>query len=181
MAESQSISGPIPEGADPDEYDRLRRRVMSTFSYGLYVIGSRDGERRNGMTANWVTQLSFDPTKRVGVSVEKAAFTHDLIDRGGAFSICVIARDDREIVRKFTKPVEVDAAARTLNGFAYHEGVTGVPILSQAAAWVDCRLVDRLDCGGHTFFVGDVVDAGFGREEGTDVLRIEDTRMNYAG
>lgn len=181
MAESNAIAGPVPDGADAEEYDRLRRRVMSTFSYGLYVIGSRDGDRRNGMTANWVTQLSFEPTKKVGVSVEKAAFTHELISAGRSFTVNVIARDDREIVRKFTKPVEVDTEARTLNGFGYQEGPTGAPILTQAAAWVDCRLVDELDCGGHTFFVGEVVSAGFGRDEGTDVLRIEDTRMNYAG
>ena len=30
---------PFPEGADPDEYDRLRRRVLWTMPSGLYVIG----------------------------------------------------------------------------------------------------------------------------------------------
>ena len=51
--------GPYPPavGDDPaaqEEYDRLRRRALWTFPSGLYVIGSREGERRNGMTANWV-------------------------------------------------------------------------------------------------------------------------------
>jgi flavin reductase (DIM6/NTAB) family NADH-FMN oxidoreductase RutF len=181
VTESTDIAGPIPDGAEPEEYDRLRRRVMSTFPYGLFVIGSRDGDRRNGMTANWLTQLSFEPTKRVGVAVEKSAFTHELIDAGGVFSLNLVARDDREIVRKFTKPVEVDAGASTLNGFPYRDGSSGAPILTQAAAWLDCRVVDKMDCGSHTFFVGDVIDAGFGRDEGTDALRMEDTRMNYAG
>ncbi len=181
MAQSDETVGPIPDGADAEEYDRLRRRVMSTFPYGLFVVGARDGDRRNGMTANWITQLSFEPTKRVGVAVEKTAFTHELIASGGVFSLSVIAREDREIVRKFTKPVEVDAEASTLNGFSYRDGLSGAPILTQAAAWVDCRLVEQMDCGSHTFFVGDVIDAGFGGDEGTEVLRMEDTRMNYAG
>ena len=35
------------------EYDKLRRRVLRKTPYGLYVVGARDGERRNGMTLNW--------------------------------------------------------------------------------------------------------------------------------
>jgi hypothetical protein len=42
------IVGPVPEGRDPEEYDKLRRRVMWTMPSGLYVIGSRAGERQIG-------------------------------------------------------------------------------------------------------------------------------------
>ena len=172
--------GPFPADADPDEYDRLRRRVLWTMPSGLYVVGSRDGDRRNGMTLNWATQVSFDP-KLLGISVEKEAFTHELISAGRVFSLCIVDREDRAIVRKFTKPVEVDTVAQTLNGFAYRDGVTGAPILTQAVAYVDCELRHALDLGGHTLFVGEVVDAGFAKPEDTPVLRMEDTRMNYGG
>jgi flavin reductase (DIM6/NTAB) family NADH-FMN oxidoreductase RutF len=165
---------------DSDEYDRLRRRVLWTMPSGLYVVGSRDGDRRNGMTLNWATQLSFEP-KLLGISVEKEAYTHELIAAGGAFSLCIIDREDRAIVRKFTKPVEVDAAARTLNGFPYRDGVTGVPVLTQAVAFVECEVRQSVDVGGHTLFIGEIVDAGFSKAEDTPVLRMEDTRMNYGG
>src|SRR5687768_8489519 len=115
MPVQEGIVGPVPDGEDADEYDRRRRRVLWSMPSGLYVIGSRAGDRRNGMTANWVTQLSFSP-KLVGVSVEKEALTHELITAGVSFSVNVVAREDRAIVRKFTKPVEVDDAAKTLNG-----------------------------------------------------------------
>ena len=97
------------------------------------------------------------------------------------FSLCVIDREDRAIVRKFTKPVEVDLVARTLNGFPYRDGVTGAPILTQAVAFLDCEVRQTVDCGGHTLFLGEVVDAGFAKAEDTPVLRMEDTRMNYGG
>ena len=35
--------------------------------------------------------------------------------------------------------------------------------------------------GEHTFFAGEVVEAGFLKDEAHDVLRMEDTRMNYGG
>jgi flavin reductase (DIM6/NTAB) family NADH-FMN oxidoreductase RutF len=172
--------GPFPDGADPEEYDRLRRRVLWTMPSGLYIIGSRAGERRNGMTCNWATQLGFDP-KLLAVSVEKEAFTHELIAEGGVFCLNIVDREDRAIVRKFTKPVDVDTEARTLNGFAFHDGVSGAPVLDQAVAYVDCTVHSTVDAGSHSLFLGEIIDAAFQRDEETPVLRMEDTRMSYGG
>jgi flavin reductase (DIM6/NTAB) family NADH-FMN oxidoreductase RutF len=178
--------GPFPPsvGDDTDaqeEYDRLRRRVLWSFPSGLYVVGSRDGDRRNGMTLNWFTQVSFAP-KLVAIAVENDAFTNELISAGGAYTVNTVSRDDRAIVRKFTKPVEVDTAASTLNGFGYHDGpVTGAPVLDQSPAYLECQVRQRVECGDHTLFVGEVVNAGFQGDEETPMLRMEDTRMNYGG
>jgi flavin reductase (DIM6/NTAB) family NADH-FMN oxidoreductase RutF len=173
--------GPFPEGADPVEYDKLRRRVLWKMPSGLYVVGARDGDRRNGMTLNWATQVSFEP-KLVGIGVEKEAFTHELITAGGVFSLNILSREDRAVVRKFVKPVEVDASAGTLNGIPFHDGRTGAPILDQAVAYVDCEVRNPVDCGGHTLFIGEVVDSRFQVEdEEVEVLRMEDTRLSYGG
>jgi len=177
--------GPFPAGVESDEdrdaYDKLRRRLLWTPPSGLYVVGSRHGDQRNLMTLNWCTQVSFDP-KLVGVSVDKTAVTHALITDGGAFTVCTIDREDRPIVRKFTKPVDVDADAKTLNGFPFHDGpATGVPVLDQAAAFVECAVRQDVDCGDHTFFVGEIVNGSFQKAEDTPVLRMEDTRMSYGG
>jgi len=40
---------------------------------------------------------------------------------------------------------------------------------------------NTVDLGSHTLFIGEVVDAAFQKPEGTEVLRMEDTRMNYGG
>jgi flavin reductase (DIM6/NTAB) family NADH-FMN oxidoreductase RutF len=177
------LIGPYPSGVDSDEqrveYDKLRRRVLWTFPSGLYVVGSRAGDRRNGMTSNWITQLSFDP-KLVGVSVEQTAFTHELISEGGSFTINTVDREDRAIVRKFTKPVEI--IGNTMNEFPYHDGaITGAPVLDQAVAFVECEVRSAVEVGDHTLFIGEVVNAGFQKPEETAVLRMEDTRMNYGG
>jgi flavin reductase (DIM6/NTAB) family NADH-FMN oxidoreductase RutF len=180
MPTSQGVVGPIPSGHDPEEYDKLRRRILWKMPSGLYVLGSRAGERRNGMTINWVTQVSFDP-KLMGVAVEREAFTHELVADGGVFSLNLVAEDDRAIVRKFTKPVDVDLAAHTLNGFPFHDGTTGAPVLDQAVAFLDCEVRQAVELGDHTLFLGEVVDCGFQLDEDTPVLAMHDTRMNYGG
>lgn len=180
MPTSTGPVGPFPPGADAEAYDKLRRRVLWTMPTGLYVVGSRAGERRNLMTLNWATQLAFEP-KLLGIAVEQTALTHELITDGGVFTVCVIDREDRAIVRRFTRPVEHDAAAGTLNGFAFHDGLTGAPVLDQALAHVDCEVRQQVAVGDHTFFVGEIVDAAFHKPEDTAVLRMEDTRMVYGG
>lgn len=182
---AQGAIGPFPSHiGDDDEsrdgYDRLRRRVLRSLPYGLYVVGSRAGQRRNAMTLNWATQLAFEP-KLFGIGVEKTALTAELIAAGGVFSLCTIAREDRAAVRKFTKPVDVDLVASTLNGFGFRDGRSGAPILDIAVGYVDCEVRQQVDCGQHWLFIGEVIDAAFQRDEDTPLLRMEDTRMDYGG
>jgi flavin reductase (DIM6/NTAB) family NADH-FMN oxidoreductase RutF len=158
---------------------------------GLFVIGSGaeiDGERRcNLMTATLVMQVATDP-KLVAVSIDADAVTHDLVSVGGRFSVCLVAREDRAVVRRFVKPVDptsvtVDAAGRVtaMAGEPVFEAATGAPILRRSPAWLDCAVRHHLDFPSHTLFVGEVMDVGGPDGDVPDVLRREDTRMNYGG
>ena len=50
----------------------VKRAVMRAFTYGLYAVGVRSGERYNLFTANWLTQVAFEPPQvmRYGVGEE---------------------------------------------------------------------------------------------------------------
>jgi flavin reductase (DIM6/NTAB) family NADH-FMN oxidoreductase RutF len=175
-----AAAGPLRGRPGPDDYDRLRRRVLWKLPSGLYLLGSRHEGRRNLMTLNWASQVSLEP-KLVAVSVERAALTHELVAGGEAFALSVLAREDRAVIRRFVRPAADDPVTGTLSGHPVREDVTGAPILAAAVAWVDCELRRSVDCGSHTLFIGEVVGAGFGTDEATEVLRMEDTRMNYGG
>jgi len=49
----------------------------------------------------------LDP-KWIGIGVERAALTHELIEASGVFQSVRDRSRDRAIVRKFTKPVDVE-------------------------------------------------------------------------
>jgi flavin reductase (DIM6/NTAB) family NADH-FMN oxidoreductase RutF len=173
--------GPFPPGVEHDAYDRMRRRLLWKLPMGLYVLGSRSGDRRNLMTINWAMQISVQP-KHLAVSVEAAAVTHRLISEGACFTLSLLSREQRAEVRKFVKPAVEDPEAATLNGMPYRHARSGAPIPEIAFAWLDCEVRQHLDVGSHTLFVGEVVDAGFADgAEDTPVLRMEDTRMSYGG
>jgi flavin reductase (DIM6/NTAB) family NADH-FMN oxidoreductase RutF len=190
-----------PRPADPEDFDRLRRRVLWLLPTGLYVVGSRAGERVNLMTANLIMQVSITP-KLVAVSLESGSVTGALVEASGAFTVSILDRRDRSLVRRFVKPadrVEFDPAGAVvaIQGEPVHPVTDGLPVLDASLAWLACRVRQVVDLGGesatpssHRLFIGEVVDAGEapseGGQEGSDpepraVLRMEDTRMNYGG
>lgn len=178
------MSGPADahDGVD----DRRRRRVLWSMPTGLYVIGSTDGTRRNLMTANLVMQVATEP-KLVAVALETGSVTAQLVHERRAFSVSLLARADRAVVRRFAKPVpresviERDGVPVEMAGEAVDTHVTGAPVLARAVAWLDCEVRHEVPLGSHELVVGEVVAVGGPDGDVPDVLRMEDTRMNYGG
>ena len=171
-----------PDAAD-DEFDRHRRRVLWALPTGLYLIGSRHVDDVNMMTANLVVQVCMEP-KLVGVALEHESVTARLVTAGGGFTVSLLARTERDVVRRFVKPVhEVqrgpDGVIVALSGQPVTEvGPHRLPVLASAAGYLDCRLTGAEPLGSHVFCIGEVT--GVGGEPG-EVLRMEDTRMHYGG
>jgi flavin reductase (DIM6/NTAB) family NADH-FMN oxidoreductase RutF len=179
------------DNASDDAYDRLRRRVLWSMPSGLYVVGSRgNGEggtvALNLMTANLVIQVCVEP-KLIGVAIDAESVTHGLMIQGGVFAISLLPRTERTVVRKFVKPITSSDIGRDERGFvttmagqAVHLGQTGAPLLAVAAAGLECEIRQRQDLGSHSLFIGEVV-AVVGPDHDVELLRMEDTRMNYGG
>jgi flavin reductase (DIM6/NTAB) family NADH-FMN oxidoreductase RutF len=146
---------------------------------GLYLLGSAAGARRNLMTHNWAVQVSIVP-KLMGVAVRNDAVTHELVAESRAFSLCLLKREDRALVRAFTRPAEEGPEPGMLSGFPVRVGSTGAPVLAQSAAWLECEVRHEVAAGDHTLFIGEVVDCSAPDEE-SPLLRMEDTRLNYGG
>jgi flavin reductase (DIM6/NTAB) family NADH-FMN oxidoreductase RutF len=166
-----------------DQLDRHRRRVLWAMPTGLYLIGSRAGDQVNLMTANLVVQVCMEP-KLVAVALEREALTTRLVHEGGAFSVSLLPRTERAVVRHFVKPVvEVehsdDGTVVALSGHAVDEvGPKRLPVLAVAAGYLYCPLTRAEELGSHVLCIGEVVEVG---GEPSDVLRMEDTRMHYGG
>ena len=190
--------GPLPTGRDADEYDRQRRRVLWSMPTGIYILGSRAGARRNMMTCNWAMQVATAP-KLVAVAVDVGSLTRALVDEGGSFTLSILPRSDRALVRRFVKPVDEveldgDGRAASLQGVPVHEVVGGLPCVSSAMSWMACAVRHTLDWdagagdrASHVLYVGEVVDVGERETSGgptpedPSVLQMGDTRMNYGG
>ena len=108
------------------------------------------------MTASWVSQVSLKPLL-VMVSIAPPRYTHTLIKESGIFAINVLTSDQVDLAKRFGYK-----SGRKIDKFAGLDdptAATGAPILPQAYAYLDLKLVHTFPAGDHTLFVGEVVDA----------------------
>jgi uncharacterized repeat protein (TIGR04076 family) len=151
------ITGDMKELTSTGREVTLIDRVFDQMVRGVVVITTRCGEKRNGMTACWVTRSADQPFFMMA-SVWNKNFSHDLIKDSGIFSVHVLRSDQVDLAKHFGKQSgrEVDKFARV----PYRNGRTGSPILADCLAYLDCRVVSSTESGDHTIFVGEVQDAG---------------------
>ena len=117
---------------------------------GVYVVGVADGERRNAFTAAWLMQVSFDPLL-LALSVNPGHASFPLLVRGGALAVSVLSRNQLDLARHFgtRSGRETDKLA----GVSWHTGRTGAPILTEAAAYLECRVTGRIPAGDHEIVI----------------------------
>ena len=135
-----------------------KKTALRMIPYGLYILTT---ESSNGQiaaaTVNWVTQAAFAPPLLV-VGVKTDSGAHSLIKETGHFALNILGKDQGSAAFAFFKALERDGDK--INGSAFRRGSTGSPILEDVPAYVECKLVDTIEKGDHSVFLGEVVDAG---------------------
>jgi ferric-chelate reductase [NAD(P)H] len=134
----------------------LDRKAFRDLSYGLYIVTSRDGERLNGQIINTAIQVTSDPP-RVAVIINKKNLTHGLIAKSGTFAVSVIEEASPMTfigLFGFRSGRDIDKLAKV----QCKEGVTGCPLVTDhALSVIEARVIDQVDLGTHTVFIGDAV------------------------
>jgi flavin reductase (DIM6/NTAB) family NADH-FMN oxidoreductase RutF len=134
-----------------------KKTVLRMIPYGLFILSARNGDEHVSAGAvNWVTQSSFDPPQVV-VCVRKGSYLHSVVEGAGAFALNAVGKSQEDMAVRFFKPAEVDG--QTIDGYAFKLGSTGAPLLVDAPAYLECKIVGSKLAGDHTVFIGEVVDA----------------------
>ncbi len=136
----------------------LNRKVFTQLSYGLYIVTSHLDGRLNGQIVNTVLQVTSDPP-RVAVIINKDNLTHDFVMRSKVFGASVLGTSTPMTfigLFGFKSGRNVDK----LSQVRFIPGSTGVPLVTEHCLSVlEARVIDEVDVGTHTLFVGDVVSA----------------------
>jgi len=140
----------------------VKKTVLRMIPYGLYVLTAKGKDDAVAAgTVNWVTQASFAPPLVV-VGVKADSHAHPLIKESEAFALNVLGKDQGPLAFTFFKPAVRDG--QTISGEPFRWGVTGAPVLERAPAAIECRLVDSIERGDHSIFVGEVVEVALAKQ-----------------
>ena len=144
---------PVPQ-AEPAAAP-FDKKVTRNFSYGLFVLTARDGEKDNGCIINTAVQAASEPL-RVSICVNKANYTHDMILKTGAFNLSFLSEKSQfATYQNFgfqsgrdVEKLEKISFRRAANGIAY--------LTDECNAYLSGKVVQSIDLGSHTMFIADV-------------------------
>lgn len=145
--------------AEGDKEAMVEPNALFKLSYGLFVLTAKDGGKDNGCIINTVTQLTDTP-KRITIAVNKANYTHDMIQKTGVFNVSVLSEDvPFKIFQQFGFQSGRDAdkfagmatQTRSANGLRYLDEYTN--------AFISAKVISAEDYGTHTLFVADITEA----------------------
>ncbi len=148
----------------------MNTKALQQISYGLYIIGSRKGDRINGQIANTVIQTSSEPPT-ISVCINKGNLTHEFIKDSRVFTVSIISKDaPLSLIGQFGFKSGRDI--NKFEGVNYKTGETKAPIvLDHTLAYLEVRVTKELDVETHTDFVGELI--------GAEILK-EGEPMTYA-
>lgn len=157
---------------------QTNKKALQMLSYGVYILGLKQGETFNASTVSWVSQVSFDP-QMVMVALRNGSLTQTMVDAAGCFTINLLGEQQMEMAGAFFK--QADHQGDRLNGYAFEPGVqTGTPVFSAAPAWLECRVVETVRRGDHAVVIAEVVGTGV-RDAGASALSLRATPWHYGG
>ena len=154
--------------ARPHEPSRMNTdpayELLREFASPVVAITSAWGGRTNGMISDSAVRASISPkVPRLAVQVHKWHLSHEFIWQSGVFAIHLLHRGQFDLVHRlgFVSGRDKDK----LTDVAHRTGVTGVPVLDDCYAAFECRVINTMDVGYATSFLGDVVQTTRGKGE----------------
>lgn len=148
----------------------MNERALSLISYGLYVISTAVGEKKNGQIADALCQIASEP-KLLILSSNKKNLTHDMIKKSRLFSVAILERDTPlTYIGRFGFRSGRDF--EKFQGINYITGKLGLPIPTDyVLGFIECKVLKAINAGSHTLFIGEILYA--------DVLK-EGEPLTYA-
>jgi flavin reductase (DIM6/NTAB) family NADH-FMN oxidoreductase RutF len=161
---------PILYELKEDRRREMNLKALYKLGYGLYIVSSRNGDRLNGQIANTVFQVTSEPPT-IAVSINKSNLTHEFIKESKVLAVSVLSQDTPlSFIGHFGFKSGRDMDK--LEGINYKAGVTQAPVVTDnALAYLEAKVIQQVDVGTHTIFIGELV--------GADVLK-EGEPMTYA-
>jgi flavin reductase (DIM6/NTAB) family NADH-FMN oxidoreductase RutF len=137
--------------------------------YALQVVTtSSAADEPSGCLVGFATQCSIVPPRFL-VCISKVNHTYLVSEHSDAVALHLIGRDQIELAGLFA-----ETSGDTVDKFSHcrwHPGVTGAPVLSECAAWLEGMVIQRWSVGDHQALLVRPVAGGTGGHR--DVLTIQ--------
>jgi 4-nitrophenol 2-monooxygenase / 4-nitrocatechol 4-monooxygenase, reductase component len=129
------------------------RDVIGHFASGVTVITALHDGQRYGTTASAVSSLSLEPPMLL-ICLNKQSSTGQAIAAAHRFAVNILREEQPDAAIQFASK-GVDKFA----GLSVSTGIEGTPLLDDALATCECRVVEEVTGGTHSVFLAEVDSA----------------------
>jgi flavin reductase (DIM6/NTAB) family NADH-FMN oxidoreductase RutF len=149
--------------------------AMGRVPSGLFILTVRNGTQETGMLASWVQQCSFEPPQ-LTCAVRRDRALLEWLTPGAPFTLNVLDEDQTDLLVHFGKGFGPCQPA--FNGLDVERPNGAAPVLLDALAYLDCRVVQRHAVGDHELIVGRAI-TGRVLSEGKPMVHIRKNGLRY--
>jgi len=159
---------PLPPGEGKLDFLRVHQsleigeqfmnvKALHKISYGMYILTSGKDNKFNGQIVNSVIQATSEPAT-VAICVNHDNLTHEFIENSKVFTLSILSEDTPvRLIGNFGFKSGRDIDK--FKGINFRTGRNGAPILlDSVVAFLECELINQMDLGSHTMFLGRVTD-----------------------
>ena len=136
----------------------MDKKTFHKISYGLYIVCSKKGKKTNGQIANALIQVTSEPPT-IAISINKQNLTHEYINKSKWFTVSIL---DKNTPLKligtfgFKSGREIDK----FKNINFKLSKTDNPIiLDHTLGYLEAEVINKIDVGTHTIFIGEITDA----------------------
>lgn len=153
-------------------------QLLQHLASPIVAITSQTNDEYNGMIANSAGRASLVPDiPRVSFYCFKQHYSHELISTSAEFCLHLLHRDQFDVIRALG--FESGRETNKLEQVSWTENDREFPVIDDAYAWFQCRVINAMDAGPSTFFLGEAVETGTADEhEQLEVMDSEYFREN---
>jgi len=143
--------------------DKEMERALGRLSSSLFVVTAKKAGLEHAMVASWVTPASQEPLG-LSVAIAKDRAMEPLLRVGDAFTLNFLEEGNSlSIMKHFLQ--NFPPGADRLAGVEKFAGDNGAAVLRQACAYLECRIVSRMDCNDHWVAYAEVTRGNVSKSE----------------
>ena len=122
------------------------------------LIIASDGSRVNAMTVRFFSEVAHHPSS-LWVSVERGSYTHELIEKTGAFTLATLHDGQAALALECGSASGRDHDKSL--GDRLYKNASGHLFLRDAISSTACRVRQKIPMGGHTLLIADMLEGDF--------------------
>lgn len=149
--------------------------ALGKIASGLYILTAQVDGEPHGMLASFIEQAAFEPPM-ISLAVGKERPILQALDGHGMFGVHVLSKANSKLIGTFSR---LNPEGDPFANHELAENLFGIPQLTEAQAFLACKVANKMDAGDHALYLAEVVEGVLQHPSAEPMIRIRSNGLKY--